>query len=187
MLPVIERPVAGLYLEKENPADWELLDVLGRFFRVRESEEWELEIMESLCAVWRSLWKRLNQVKEEGSPSLARKRQEYRVRKMLEYIHENFGRNISVEDMAEVIHVSKSECFRSFQNIVGKAPAEYLIQYRLTQASRMLAETDMSIAEVGMAAGFQSPSYFGKMFRDRQGISPGKYRKLHRQREGYPQ
>lgn len=187
VLPVIERPVAGLYLEKENPADWELLDVLGRFFRVRESEEWELEIMENLCAVWRSLWKRLNQVKEEGSPSLARKRQEYRVRKMLEYIHENFGRNISVEDMAEVIHVSKSECFRSLQNIVGKAPAEYLIQYRLTQASRMLAETDMSIAEVGMAAGFQSPSYFGKMFRDRQGISPGKYRKLHRQREGYPQ
>ena len=110
-----------------------------------------------------------------------------RIKKMLEYIHENFGRNISVEDMAEVIHVSKSECFRSFQNIVGKAPAEYLIQYRLTQASRMLAETDMSIAEVGMAAGFQSPSYFGKMFRDRQGISPGKYRKLHRQREGYPQ
>ena len=110
-----------------------------------------------------------------------------RIKKMLEYIHENFGRNISVEDMAEVIHISKSECFRSFQNIVGKAPAEYLIQYRLTQASRMLAETDMSIAEVGMAAGFQSPSYFGKMFRDRQGISPGKYRKLHRQREGYPQ
>ena len=184
VLPVIERPVAGLYLEKENPADWELLNVLERFFKIRESEEWELEIMEHLCAIWRSLWRRLNQVKEERSLSPSRKRQEYRVRKMLEYIHENFGKNISVEDMADVVHVSKSECFRSFQNIVGKAPAEYVIQYRLAQASKMLSETDLSIAEVGRAAGFQSPSYFGKIFRDRQGVSPGKYRKLHRQREG---
>lgn len=182
VLPILQRPVAGLYLEKDNPADWELLDALGRFFRIRQSKEWELEIMENLCAIWRSLWKRMHQVKEERHLSSARKRQEYRVRKMLEYIHDNFDRNISVEDMAAAVHISKSECFRSFQNIVCKAPADYLIQYRLAQASRMLAQTDMSIAEVGLKSGFQSSCYFGKMFRDRKGITPGRYRKLYGQK-----
>lgn len=183
VLPILQRPVAGLYLEKENPADWEILEALGKFFRIGYSQEWELEIMENLCAVWRSLWKRMNQVEEEHTLSIARKRQEYRVRKMLEYIHDNFGGNISVEDMADAVHVSKSECFRSFQNIVCKAPTDYLIQYRLTQASRMLVETDMSIAEIGIKAGFQSSSYFGKIFRERKGITPGRYRKLYGQKE----
>ncbi len=99
------------------------------------------------------------------------------VRQMISYIQEHFAESITIRDLTEHAHVSRSECFRSFHRYTGKKPMEYINEYRLLQAAGLLRETNLSISEIGSFCGFCSSSYFGKLFREKYGISPLGYRK----------
>jgi len=53
---------------------------------------------------------------------------------------------------------------------------EYINEYRLTQAAILLLETDKAVSEISADCGFASASYFGKLFREKTGVSPGSFR-----------
>ena len=99
------------------------------------------------------------------------------VKKMISYIQEHFSENIAIQDLTEYTHVSRSECFRSFHRYTGKKPMEYINEYRLILAAGLLKETELSISEIGSSCGFCSSSYFGKLFKEKYGVTPLGYRK----------
>lgn len=103
-----------------------------------------------------------------------------RVRQMLGYIQTNYTEPLCVEQIASCVNISPRECGRSFKKIVGVSPIQYVIELRIRRAGQLLAETDLPVTEICAFCGFESQSYFSKVFRERLGVSPLAYRKQKR-------
>lgn len=101
---------------------------------------------------------------------------------MLTFIRQNYREKLSLEDIARSASISKSECLRCFRTGIDRTPFEYLQDYRIEMAERLLRTTDDSILDIALQTGFSNSAYFGKIFREVHGISPGIYRKEYQKR-----
>ena len=99
------------------------------------------------------------------------------VEKAESYIETNYSYPITVEDISYYVGISRSHLFRSFQTYMSKSPKEYLTEYRIKQACRLLRETDLSVSAIAYSVGFENNLYFSKAFRKQKGVSPTEYRK----------
>ena len=93
------------------------------------------------------------------------------------YIREHFHQSITLEDLGTLTGYVPLHVLRIFKAETGKTPHEYLSDLRMTQARNLLLNTDLSIAQVSSDCGFQSSSHFQTLFKQRFGITPGKFRK----------
>ncbi|MBR0398855.1 MAG: AraC family transcriptional regulator [Eubacterium sp.] len=103
-------------------------------------------------------------------------RDEIRIKKMLEFIHTFYAEDISAGEIAGHAEISESECLRCFRSTIEMSPVQYLRQYRIQEAAKLLQTTDRKIAEIAFACGFHNVSYFSKTFREMKGCSPGSFR-----------
>lgn len=94
----------------------------------------------------------------------------------LQYIRMNYQSHVTVHELSEIIGVSQSYLFRIFKEITGKSPRQYLVDYRLLQAKKLLKETTMTITQVAASVGYPDALAFSKFFMCHQGVSPRKYR-----------
>lgn len=99
-----------------------------------------------------------------------------RLKTMLDYIHSNFQQPIALDVLSAQATICKRECQRIFKAELGMTPTQYIEQYRLAAAIRLLSETDHNILEIGEQCGFQSASYFTMKFHERYGITPSVFR-----------
>lgn len=97
-----------------------------------------------------------------------------RLHKMLSFIREHYAEDISLSDIAAAAHVSRSEAGRCFKAFMESSPVEFLIQYRLQMAHRLLRDTSQTLQEICDACGFHSISYFCRQFRRVYGTAPRK-------------
>lgn len=95
---------------------------------------------------------------------------------VMEFIRENYHRNISLSDMADSINVSCGYLCREFKRVLYMTPFEYLIRVRIDKGCELLKNTDLSIGEIGEKCGFNSFSYFTKKFGEKMGRTPKEYR-----------
>jgi AraC family transcriptional regulator len=102
-----------------------------------------------------------------------------RIRRLLDYIEQNLGGDLSLEAMAAEVELSPLYLVRAFRSTVGKSPHQYVVGRRVEHARRLLAGTDLPIAEIALAAGFSSQSHLSNWFRRMVGVSPAQYRKGH--------
>ena len=79
---------------------------------------------------------------------------------------------LSVEDLAADMHLSRVQLYRKVKSVTGSSPVELLRTARLNRGYQMLLTTDKSVSEVAYAVGFTAPSYFTKCFKDEFGKSP---------------
>lgn len=101
-----------------------------------------------------------------------------RLQKMLNFIGSHYRSHISLDDLARAANISRSEVGRCFKNFMNSSPIDILIQYRLNMAQKLLAEKIYTVEEVCNSCGFNSVNYFRKQFKEKYGITPGKYCKL---------
>lgn len=101
---------------------------------------------------------------------------ESRAKRMTAFIHDHFSENITIDDIAAAANISRSECFRTFQARIHQKPIEYLIECRISNAQRLLRETNRTITDVASACGFNHSSYFCRIFKAKIGLSPKAYR-----------
>jgi AraC family transcriptional regulator len=99
-----------------------------------------------------------------------------RLRRSIEFMHDNFARDLSVGEIAAAAYLSEYHFARLFKRITGVTPHAYLASLRIEHAQRLLVETDLSIAEVGARVGYASASHFGKVFRETTGVAPTTFR-----------
>lgn len=102
------------------------------------------------------------------------------VRKALAYIRENFYRQLTNGEISAAAGYHPYYLDSCFCRCVGVPMRQYLIQYRISQARRMLLLTDGTIETVAESCGFSSPAYFSKCFRELSGETPGEYRRRER-------
>lgn len=98
-------------------------------------------------------------------------------RKMARFIYENYGKKLSLEDIANSGSISKSTCMRIFREYTGKSPINFLNSYRLERSAQMLEDTSMQITEIALECGFAQQSYYNKLFLKEYGMTPKQYRK----------
>lgn len=97
---------------------------------------------------------------------------------MMEYIHTNYAKALTLADIASSANISIRECLRCFQQTIKISPIQYLLKYRLTQATSLLqADYSKNITEIAFQCGFNNASYFTKTFILHFGMSPREYRK----------
>ena len=101
-----------------------------------------------------------------------------RIRRMLIYLQHHYAEDIHLADVARAVGVSERECTRCFRTRLGTTPFQYLMDYRIRVAARLLEEApDMPVTEVCYAVGMSSPGYFARLFRGHTGMTPREFRK----------
>ncbi len=102
------------------------------------------------------------------------------VRIPVDYIREHYHQQFTVEELAEISHLSVSALERRFKKYLSKTPKQFINEVRLENARRLLIETDISISLVVDQTGFVDHSYFSKQFRNFFGDPPSQLRSNHR-------
>lgn len=101
------------------------------------------------------------------------------IRPVLAYIDGHAREPLSLERVAQVVHVSPSRLRHVFKEVTGVGFKEYVTQVRLTEAKRLLVGTDLSVAEVAHAVSYTNLSQFYKVFERSCAMSPAAYRRYY--------
>lgn len=161
LLPIDEESIKALSLLK---ASYELSpSALG----------YELKLRNALSELWLRFFT-LSQplLAQRSAPTHSNDK----LKEMLVYIHDHYAEPLSVQTIAASAYLSERACYRAFRELLHTTPTEYLQSYRLRAARRLLAETQLSITEIGQRCGLGSSSYFGHVFRQQTGCTPSQYR-----------
>ena len=100
-----------------------------------------------------------------------------RIKDVIKYIETNYENPISIDEIAAVSGFSPSHFMKFFKKIMGTSFIDYLNDYRLSMASRMLLSSDDSILDVAAYCGYDNLSYFNRIFKRKYGMTPSQYRK----------
>lgn len=97
--------------------------------------------------------------------------------RIAEYISAHYTEPITLDGLAGRFFISKYYLCRTFKEITGYSVNEYVNIHRIRQAKRLLEETDLSVRQISQQLGYESVSYFEKVFKSFMTMPPLKYRK----------
>lgn len=98
----------------------------------------------------------------------------------IEYIDNNYNKELTLEKLAATLHMSGEYFCRVFKKATGITPTEYIHYVRIWKAENLLTTTHATILEISMEVGFTSVSYFNRVFKKRKGSTPTEYRSIFR-------
>ncbi len=99
-----------------------------------------------------------------------------RLQRVTDYIREHFKESISNEALADIYGVSTRRLTDLFRSAYGISPAAYILDYRLNIAKQLLEYSILSVSDVSAQSGFSDITYFSRVFKDKIGVTPSKYR-----------
>lgn len=99
---------------------------------------------------------------------------------VLDYIDENFSRDIELEELCGIAKITPQHLCRIFKKQLDMRPMEYIAKKRIQNAKSLLLTTDKTVSEIAAECGYHDVSYFGMLFRKWENMTPGEYRRLCR-------
>lgn len=116
----------------------------------------------------------LMQESEALVPNILNSSSQY-VLSAIKFIQFNYSHDISIDDIAKAVGVSRSHLYRVFISNVSQSPIDYLTTYRINEACVLLKSSSLSIAEIAVSVGFFDQFYFSRVFKKSKGVPPSKY------------
>ncbi len=155
-----------------------ILEILSEIYtlQLNNKEINELKLLTFLTSIWMNLYDCSKKFKGEFSVCSYNEKELNRLKKILEYIHINYERRISLEEIAGTINICTNECCRFFRKHMNTTISAYIIDYRIEKSLYLLDNTDLSITELSHRIGFPSASYYAQAFRKKIGFTPFQYR-----------
>src|SRR5262245_8622220 len=101
------------------------------------------------------------------------------LRLVMEQIQEEFSRTITLSELAKTAGVNPSHLAEVFREHFQCTPAEFIRELRIEHSIRQMANSDLSLSEISLTAGFSDQSHFSRIFKRATGLTPAKYRRLH--------
>lgn len=178
VLPLMEnQQFPGLHLTPEVPWQRQALEAMENAWQagVREPTGYEFRVRSCLSELVLALWANVPAARPVPSGRSARDGE--RIKLMLQYIHDHFAEPLDLKAIAASASLSQSEALRCFRSTIGTTPIQYVRQFRISRAARLLTETDGHVADIAGDCGFTDVSYFTKTFREMKGCAPMQYRK----------
>jgi len=105
--------------------------------------------------------------------------QESRINKVCGFLQKNFTGTVSVHKTAELIHLSDSAFCRFFKRATGVTFSDYVNELRISHACYLLTASDKTIAEIAAESGFESITYFNRIFLKKKKAGPREFRKMN--------
>lgn len=151
------------------------------------SKELELEIssymstlgktLQELPILYKGLKKlKEDEVKRENIESEEKKIYSDSIEKCLKIVEEKYDQNITLDDITKAVAVSKNYFCYLFKKEIGMSLWSYLTRVRLEKAKKLLKESDMKTYEIAFKVGYDNPSYFSKIFKKIEKVTPNEFR-----------
>ena len=102
------------------------------------------------------------------------------VQEAIAYIKNYYSQKITVEDIANHLALNRSYLYTIFKNSLGISPKDFLTEFRISRGKEQLTLTDLSVEEIAVSCGYRNSLAFGKVFKQKVGITPTKYRNDNR-------
>ncbi len=157
-----------------------ILDTFQKLYETAQTQRMmrELEIHTLVCSMWSELFLHIY---DSLSPAKADKSilLHSRLQLMLQFIHEQYQGQITLDDIADSASISKSEALRCFHTGIETTPVNYLISYRLNRAKELLLTTKNTITDISLSVGFDHIGYFIRTFKKAFGMTPKAFRSIH--------
>ncbi|MCM3629461.1 AraC family transcriptional regulator [Paenibacillus glycanilyticus] len=170
-----------LSIEIKGDAAWEnqILQILWGMkheFDKKTSWGWQYEVAIRTVQLWLILISHISLSSEESSKH--NRREQERLQLMLSFIHQNYTNPITLKEIADVAHLSVSECTRSFKKSIHVTPYDYLVKYRIKKSCDLLESTDKAITEIAQRVGFNHVNHFIQSFKKHRDLTPKDFRKM---------
>jgi AraC-like DNA-binding protein len=101
---------------------------------------------------------------------------ENRINKVCQYIQKNAAKDITLDRVATLIHLSRSAFSKFFKRATGKTFSDYVNDIRIGNACYLLTESDKAVSEIAFQTGFDSLTYFNRVFLKKKGVTPRDFR-----------
>ncbi|HEY5583684.1 MAG TPA: response regulator [Ruminiclostridium sp.] len=97
------------------------------------------------------------------------------INKIIEIIESRYFEELTVEDFAQEVFLSPNYIRKIFKNVTGKTILEYITQTRMNKAINLMKTSYLNTREIAIKVGYESTSYFGQIFKQNFGVTPGEY------------
>lgn len=138
---------------------------------------WQLNIKSSLYKIISLLISEDMLLNKKNIKSIKKDYKIDLIKKILNYIHENYNDKIYIEDLALEANMNVQYFCRFFKSVIGKTPVEYINSYRIEKATELLQTETLSISNIALSVGIDNFSYFVKQFKKYKNCTPSQYRK----------
>lgn len=154
-------------------------EVLERMERIRildreRPETMELQIQIALLEIWQRIYEHVDREEMSGTEN---GRDTERIRQIMEYIQKHYAEKITLEDLADEIHLCRSESCRMFKRYMNESIFDYLLDYRVEKSLELLRQSGMDVTQIAGMVGFANPGYYARIFKRKMGCTPMEYRK----------
>ena len=183
-VPVRERfSRTCLVMDEANLRDEAALDRVNNIIAANTIKKFGYEMATKgyICMLWVLLLEFYGSVDSHFNGKNVPSQDELRVKSAIAYMEEFYADPITLEDIADKIHVSRNECCRCFKRVKGLSPVDFLIRLRIFAAAKILYKDPLSvdtISELGFKTGFNNTSYFNRMFKRFIGCTPREFSKM---------
>lgn len=175
--PIITSEYSYTPLLRRNAWQRRILDILVETFAAANGQcsMRELNIHTLVLSLWSELYLNIQpdiSSKISGGGILMQSR----LQLMLQFIFDHYTEKITLQDISDAAGISKSEALRCFHSGVQTTPVNYLIEYRLGRALKLLETTHDTISDIALTVGFDNAGYFNRMFKKAFGRTPSEFR-----------
>ena len=146
---------------------------------IRQEQCYEMAVQRNLSQIFEKIFCNFDRFPRPEEARVEMKSQ-IRLQKMLSYLYAHYAEPVTLAQIAEAAHISRSEAGRCFQTYMGCSPVDVLIRYRLQMARRLLGEGTLTLQQISEACGFHSANYFSRKFKKVYGHPPSEEMKLRK-------
>ncbi len=164
-----------IHLASEQNSDIDQEDVLRRISESSFEEEFKRGSSKHLCKFACNYAEYLTQLRKNVSRGV--------LVEVEREIKENYAENISLSDLSKKYFVNSSYLGQIFRKQYGQSFKDYLSNYRINEATKLLVRTDKKITQIAEEVGYKDSDYFIRKFIEIKGCTPSKYRKNKRNGE----
>ena len=176
ILPIIS---SNIYFQRFQPDElWQtkIIQTMIKIMEIQRNEKIkELATLALLQDLWLTFYENVK-LSDKGDVQTVDEVAQKRVQLIMQYIHENYNRNLSLDEIASHIGISKSTALNLFHRFLHTTPVNYLIGYRLQAASWLLKNTNKKVKTIAYESGFHNVDYFCRLFKKRYHLTPSEYR-----------
>jgi YesN/AraC family two-component response regulator len=178
----VENKEAGSFIKLKVNAKNEIIILIDRILKEKESNDIGTEFLSYLLML--ELFVLISRaLKMEWENSIRGKSHKLNevIMASLNFINNNYERNISLKDISKYVFLSQSYFAKAFKEITGISPIHYLIKTRIKRAKELLITTDKKVGDIAIGVGFSNQQRFNELFKKYTGMVPLQYRKLKSQ------
>lgn len=128
------------------------------------------DIQMQLIKMLRYIQSKLEQTEESMSPVII---------KLLEYIEENYKNDLNLKEISDKLNINSIYLGQLFQKETGILFSDYINNFRVNKAKKLLADTNLKASEIGILVGYTNKNYFYRKFKNIAALTPSEWRKIN--------